>query len=138
MPNRFAGFRYIVEIDGGPRAAFGRCTGLHDGHQPVNYYIGDDEIDLRDVADPAHHATLTFIQGVMLEGNISAWQPSGVPAHSELRSGHITEYDHLGRAIAHYHFNAEWPTFFQEIKVVGGSDRQIDSLELDCEELDVD
>lgn len=136
MNDRYRGFRYVVEVDGVPRAAFGYCAGLHDVLQPVEYYIGDDEIDLRDLADPEHHAFLIFAQGVTFDDALPHWREVAEAGHPELHNGRIFEYDTRGRRVAAYTFTAAWPAFFQSVRALGSQPgRQIDTFELVCEDL---
>lgn len=136
MDDRYRGFRYVVEVDGVPRAAFGYCAGLHDVLQPVEYYVGDDEIDLRDVADPEHHAFLIFAQGVAFDDALTNWHHVAEMGDPELHNGRILEYDILGRKVAAYAFTAAWPAFFESVRAMGAlPNRHIDTFELVCEDL---
>jgi phage tail-like protein len=137
MADRYRGFRYVVEVDGVPRAAFGYCAGLHDVLQPVEYFIGDDVIDLRDVSDPQHHAFLIFAQGVAFDDALPQWRHASEAGVAELHDGRIIEYDAQGRKVAAYTFTAAWPAFYQAIRALGSNaDRHIDTFELVCEGLD--
>jgi phage tail-like protein len=137
MADRYKGFRYVVEVDGVPRAAFGYCAGLHDVLQPVEYYIGDDVIDLRDVSDPTHHAFLIFAQGVAFDDELPQWRRVTEAGIADLHDGRIIEFDIQGRKVGTYKFTAAWPSFFQAVRELGAhEDRHIDTLELVCEGLD--
>lgn len=129
--DRFRGFRYLVEIDGVPRAAFGYCAGLNQAHAPVEYFIGDDEVDLLDVANVDHPARLTLAQGVAFDDALDAWRRAASEGRPECHDGVIVEYDGRGHACHIYHFNGAWPSFFQGVRALGtGAERHIDTMEL--------
>jgi hypothetical protein len=136
LAERAHGLRYLVELDGIPRAAFGYCSGLEEAGRPVEYFIGDDEIDLRDVADEGHISSLVLAQGVAFDDMLAAWQRSVVEGHAEPHDGAIIEFDGRGRARRSYHFSGAHPAFFQVLNAVGsGSERHIDTLEIACDHL---
>lgn len=129
--DRFRGFRYLVEIDGIPRAAFGYCSGLGRAHAPVEYYIGDDEVDLLDVANVDDTASLILAQGIAFDDALDAWRRSAVEGRLERHDGTIIEYDGRGHTRHTYRFNGAWPAFFQGVRAVGAdTERHIDTLEI--------
>lgn len=131
LTDRFRGFRYLVELEGVPRAAFGYCLGLDEARAPVEYFIGDDEIDLVDVANLEHPAHLVFAQGVAFDDALLAWQRTAAEGRPECHDGAVIEYDGRGRPGRVYHFCGARPEFYQGVRAVGtGTERHIDTLEL--------
>lgn len=131
LADRFRGFRYLMEIDGVPRAAFGYCMGLGEAHAPVEYFIGDDEIDLADVAEPAPKTHLILAQGIAFDDALEAWRRTSAAGEPERHDGTIVEYDGRGHACHSYHFSGAWPLYFQGVFAKGaGAERHIDTLEL--------
>jgi T4-like virus tail tube protein gp19 len=131
LAERARGFRYLVELDGVPRAAFGYCAGLEEAGRPVEYYIGDDEIDLRDVAHEGHSTSLLLAQGVAFDDTLEAWQRAVAEGSPEKHEGAIIEFDGRGHACRSYHFSGAKPAFFQTVYALGSrNDRHIDTLEI--------
>lgn len=136
LAERARGFRYLVELDGVPRAAFGYCAGLEEAGRPVTYYIGDDEIDLRDVAHEGYPASLLLAQGVAFDDMLEAWQRAVAEGNPEQHEGAIIELDGHGHPCGSYHFSGARPAFFQTVNAVGSrNDRHIDTLEIAYENL---
>ncbi|HMQ35817.1 MAG TPA: hypothetical protein PKD53_34250, partial [Chloroflexaceae bacterium] len=96
LADRYKGFRYLVEIDGVPRAAFGYCVGLSEAHAPVEYFISDDTVDLLDVAAPAPEAHLILAQGIAFDDALDAWRRASTAGEPERHDGVIVEYDGRG------------------------------------------
>lgn len=129
--DRLRGFRYLVELDGIPRAAFGYCAGLGQAHAPVEYYVGDDEIDLLDVTCDEDPSYLILAQGIAFDDALEAWRRSAAEGRPERHDGAIVEYDGRGQARHTYRFCGAWPSFFQGVRAVGAdAERHIDTLEL--------
>lgn len=136
LAERARGFRYLMELDGVPRAAFGYCAGLEEAGRPIEYFISDDEIDLRDIAHDGHAASLVLAQGVAFDDTLSAWQRASAAGRGERHNGAIIEFDGRGHACRSYHFSGATPGFFQVVHVAGaGSERHIDTLEIEYENL---
>jgi hypothetical protein len=133
--DRYRGFRYLIELDGVPRAAFGFCAGLGEAHAPVEYFISDDEIDLVDVAQLEHDAHLTLAQGIAFDDALLAWQRAAAEGQPELHDGAIIEFDGRGHARHVYHFSGARPLFYQGLQNVGSSERHIDTLEIVYDQL---
>lgn len=128
--DRLRGFRYVVEIEGVPCAGFGYCAGLADAHAPVGYFIGDDEVDLLDLAMVEHPSYLILAQGVAFDNALDAWQRSRAEGQVERHDGAIVEYDGRGRVRHTYHFHGASPSYFQRSRAAGGVDRQVETLEI--------
>lgn len=139
MADRYRGFRYLVEIEGIPRGAFGYCAGLAAAHHPVGYFISDDEIDLVDVAEVDHPTRVTLAQGVAFDDSIYHWQRGSTEGHPEVHEGNILELDGRGHVRHTYHFSGARPSFYQGVLAAGsGADRHIDTLELTYDVLTLD
>ncbi len=131
LAERYKGFRYLMEIDGVPRAAFGYCMGLGAARAPVDYFVSDDTVDLLEVADPDPEAHLILAQGIAFDEALEAWQRASSAGEPERHDGAIVEYDGRGRARRTYRFRGARPLFFQAVQVRGaGAERHIDTLEL--------
>lgn len=129
--DRYGGFKYLVEIEGVPRGAFGYCAGLAAAHKPVEYFISDDEIDLVDVAEVEHPTRLTLAQGVAFDDALFHWQQTMSEGQSEIHDGSIVELDGHGHVCHTYHFSGARPSFYQGVLAAGSSaDRHIDTLEI--------
>lgn len=136
IADRIGGFKYLVEIEGVPRGAFGYCMGLAAAHTPVEYYIGDDEIDLVDVAEADHPSRLTLAQGIAFDDALYHWQHDLAEGNAEPHDGTIVEIDGRGRVRHTYHFSGALPSFYQGVLAVGASpDRHIDTLEITFDNL---
>lgn len=129
--NSARGFRYLVELDGVPRAAFGYCMGLAQAHHAVEYFIGDDEVDLFDVANVDQPVRLVLAQGIAFDDALYAWQRAAAEGRPEDHDGAIIELDGRGHTRRTYQFSGARPTFYQGVLVAGaGAERHIDTLEL--------
>lgn len=136
LTDRYGSFRYLVEIDGVTRGAFGYCAGLEGGPRHVDYFIGDDEIDLRDVAAPGHEPHIVLAQGFAFDETLPAWQHTNELGHAERHDGAIIAIDSTGHVRGRWHFVGAWPVGYAVAGTIGDGGKQvIDTLEIAYEKL---
>jgi phage tail-like protein len=136
MSDRYGSFRYLVEIDGVTRAAFGYCAGLDGGPRHVDFYISDDEIDLRTVADPEVEGHIVLAQGFAFDDTLPAWENTCEQGRPERHDGTIVEIDALGHVRGRWQFRGAWPVTYEVAGSVGeGGRTTINTIELAYDEL---
>ena len=136
--NHYKGFKYLVELDGVARAAFGYCAGLGHALRPIEFFISDDEVDLRDVAEPeqVQPSHLVLAQGISFDDVLYAWQHTAAEGHAERHDGTIVELDDWGHIRTSYRFRGGWPCFYQGARGVGASPGlHIETFEIVYDEL---
>ncbi|GAB4443473.1 MAG: hypothetical protein OHK0015_43540 [Chloroflexi bacterium OHK40] len=134
IAERYGSFRYLIELDGVTRGAFGSCTGLAEAHRQFEYFIGDDEVDLREVSDPGGEPQIVLGQGVAFDDTIPEWQFAAAHGHAERHDGAILELDGLGRVRARWHFRGAWPVRMEGDEAPGGgAEPRIQTLAIVCE-----
>lgn len=131
LTDRYGSFRYLVEIDGVTRAAFGYCAGLEGGGRHVDYFIGDDEIDLREVANPAYEPHIVLAQGFAFDDTLPEWRHTCEIGHTERHDGAIVQIDSFGRVRGRWQFHGAWPTAYEAAMASGAGGRPyIDTFEI--------
>lgn len=136
LTDRYGSFRYIVEIDGVTRAAFGYCAGLEGGNRTVDYFIGDDEIDLRQVANPAYEPHIVLAQGFAFDDTLPEWQHTCELGHPERHDGTIIQIDNFGRVRGRWRFHGAWPITYEAAVAAGDEGKAfIDTFEIAYEGL---
>lgn len=134
LPSNLRDYRYIIEVEGVPCAAFRECSGLHAPEDLVEFYIGDDEISLLDIAEPGHDLVIRLSKGVTFDESLIDWERMTEAGHPIRHDGTITEYDNLGRVRARWCFSGAWPSTWQVARNAGNG-KEIDSLEIVYEAL---
>ncbi|MFV9506817.1 MAG: phage tail protein [Oscillochloridaceae bacterium umkhey_bin13] len=129
---RYKGFRYLLELEGVPRAAFGACAGLAEAHRPVEFYISDDEpVDLIEILETEHPVHLILAEGVAFDQAVYAWQRSASEGEPASQDGSIVEMDGFGHPCRIYRFRGARPVFYQGVLAVGAhAEYHIATLEL--------
>ncbi len=135
LTDRFGSFRYLMEIDGVPRAAFGYCSGLR-GVSTVDYFIGDDDLDLLEVADPAYETHIVLAQGFAFDDTLKNWEHRCAEGRGERHDGAIVQIDSFGRERGRWRVRGAWPVILEQIEEQnGGKLPAIETLELAYEGL---
>jgi phage tail-like protein len=134
VADHYGSFRYLVAIDGVPRAAFGYCAGLQGDH-PVEFFIGDDGIDLHEVADASYEPHVVLAQGFAFDDTLHSWEDRCAHGRGERHDGEIVQIDTFGRERGRWHIRGAWPVTLQEAGAVGGARPFIDTLEIAYERI---
>lgn len=129
LPSNLRDYRYIIEVDGVPCAAFRECSGLHAYEDPIDFYIGDDEISLLDIAEPGHDLLIRLDTGVVFDDSLLDWEAMTASGHPVRHDGSIIELDKLGHVRARWRFSGAWPSNW-EVARTNGDPHVLDSLEI--------
>lgn len=135
LTDRYGSFRYLVEIDGVARAAFGYCAGLDGDGRQVGYYVGDDELDLRELAEPGREARIVLAQGFAFDDTLPEWEHTREEGHPARHDGAIVALDSLGRVRGRWRFRGAWPLTYEVAAAAGGGQPIIDTFEIGYEGL---
>lgn len=60
----YAGFNFLVEIDGITRAAFSECSGLSTDTDPIEYRDGSEDITVRKIPGLKKFANISLKRGM--------------------------------------------------------------------------
>lgn len=134
VPENLRDYRYIVEVDGVPCAAFRECVGLRGYEDPIEFYIGDDEISLLDLAEEGHDLVIRLVDGVTLDQALIEWERMTEDGHAVRHDGSIIEVDRFGHIQGRWRFSGAWPSTW-ELARTDGDSNQIASLEIVYEAL---
>jgi phage tail-like protein len=129
LPSNLREYRFVVEVDGVPCAAFHECVGLHGYEDPIEFYIGDDEISLLDLAEPGHDMVICLSDGVTLDQSLIEWEGMTASGHPVRHDGSIVELDRFGHVKGRWRFSGAWPSRW-EVARADGDSNQIATLEI--------
>ncbi len=78
----YAGFNFLVEIDGITRAAFSECSGLSTDIDPIEYRNGSEDITVRKIPSLKKFANISLKRGMTQDMELWDWRKSGMKAAS--------------------------------------------------------
>lgn len=94
----YAGFNFLVEIDGTTRAAFSECSGLSTDTDPIEYRDGSEDITVRKIPGLKKFANISLKRGMTKDMELWTWRKTvldGVTA-SDTNARRVL---HLGRSL---------------------------------------
>jgi phage tail-like protein len=127
----YAGFNFLVEVDGVAQAAFSEVSGLESTIDVIEHREGGDNTTPRKLPGLTKYANIVLRWGVTDSEELYRWHRDAVRGTIERKSGSIVLIDRLGQERVRWNFVQAWPakwtgpTFNAE-----GADVAIEALEL--------
>jgi phage tail-like protein len=132
----FAGFNFLVEIDGVTRAGFTHVSGLTSEVDAVSYREGG-EVGGRQLPGLVKYPRLILKRGFTLDRSLWDWHRAVVNGRIERRGVSVMLLDAARTAVARWNFVEAWPAKWQGPELnAQSSDVLIETLEIVHEGMD--
>lgn len=107
-PDPFGAFRFLVEIDGIPRASFTECTGLDSETTVVEYRTGDLRTHLK-LPGITRFSNITLRRGLTRDLSLYRWRQTVVEGAPERKNGSVLLLDDGNTPVLRWNFRNGWP-----------------------------
>lgn len=135
----FAGFNFLVEIDGITRAAFSECSGLSTDTDPIEYRDGSDDISVRKVPGLKKFANLSLKRGMTKDLELWNWRKKVLDGATERKAGSIVLLDEARQPALRWNFKEGWPTKWEGPSMNStGNEAAIETLEIAHEGIELE
>lgn len=105
----YAGFNFLVEIDGITRAAFSECSGLSTDTDPIEYRDGSEDITVRKIPGLKKFANISLKRGMTKDMELWTWRKTVLDGVTERKAGSIVLFNEA-REPLRWNFREGWPT----------------------------
>ncbi len=106
----YAGFNFLVEIDGITMAAFSECSGLSTDTDPIEYRNGSEDITVRKVPGLKKFANISLKRGMTQDLELWNWRKTVLDGVTERKSGSIVLLNEARTPVLRWNFREGWPT----------------------------
>ena len=89
----YAGFNFLVEIDGITRAAFSECSGLSTDTDPIEYRDGSEDITVRKIPGLKKFANISLKRGMTKDMELWTWRKTVLDGVTERKAGSIVLFN---------------------------------------------
>ena len=135
----YAGFNFLVEIDGITRAAFSECSGLSTDTDPIEYRNGSEDITVRKIPGLKKFANISLKRGMTQDMELWNWRKTVLGGVTERKSGSIVLLNEARGQALRWNFKEGWPTKWEGPSLnATGSDVAIETLEIAHEGLELE
>ena len=135
----YAGFNFMVEIDGITRAAFSECSGLSTDTDPIEYRDGSEDITVRKIPGLKKFANISLKRGMTKDMELWTWRKTVLDGVTERKAGSIVLLDEARKPVLRWNFREGWPTKWEGPSVnATGNDIAIETLEIAHEGLELE
>ncbi len=135
----YAGFNFLVEIDGIARAAFSECSGLSTDTDPIEYRNGSDDITVRKIPGLKKFANITLKRGITRDLDLWKWRKTVLDGATERKSGSIVLLNEAREPALRWNFREGWPTKWEGPSLnATGNEVAIETLEIAHEGLELE
>lgn len=135
----FAGFRFIVDIDGIGQAAFSECSGLSTDTDPIEYRTGSEDITVRKLPGLKKFSNISLKRGMTQDLKLWEWRKQVMDGVTVRKAGSITLLNEAGGSALRWNFVHGWPTKWEGPSMnATGSEVAIETLEIVHEGLDLE
>jgi phage tail-like protein len=104
----FGAFRFLVEIDGVPRASFTECTGLESETTVIEYRTGDMRMHAK-LPGLTRFANIVLRRGLTQDLSLYQWRQTVIDGTPERRNGSVVLLDDENRPVLRWNFRNGWP-----------------------------
>jgi phage tail-like protein len=135
----YAGFNFLVEIDGITRAAFSECSGLSTNTDPIEYREGSEDITVRKIPGLKKFANISLKRGMTTDLELWNWRKTVLDGVTERKSGSIVLLNEAREEVLRWNFKEGWPTKWDgpALKATG-NEIAIETLEIAHEGLELE
>lgn len=106
----YAGFRFVLEIDGIAQGSFSQVSGFGSRVQPVEYREGGDAPTVRKLPGLVSYPDVTLRWGVTDSRELYDWHMAAVAGHIERKNGSIVLFGDDGQEKVRWNFFKAWPS----------------------------
>lgn len=134
----YAGFNFLVEIDGITAAGFSECSGLTTDTEVIEYREGGDKTNsARKLPGLTRYGPIVLKRGLTADKSLWQWRRSVINGTIERKSGSIVLLDGARNEVARWTFREGWPAKWEGPQLnAKGNDVAIETLEIVHEGLD--
>jgi phage tail-like protein len=135
----YAGFNFLVEIDGITRAAFSECSGLSTNSDPIEYREGSEDITVRKIPGLKKFANISLKRGMTTDLELWNWRKTVLDGVTERKSGSIVLLNEAREPALRWNFKDGWPTKWEGPAMKAtGNEIAIETLEIAHEGLELE
>lgn len=137
MPGRvdpFANFRFRVEIDGIPQAAFMECSGLGSQVAVIEYRDGSDPPVVRKLPGRVSYPDIVLKWGLTTSKDLYNWHLAVIQGQIQRKNGSVILVGSDGTDQVRWNFTNAWPSRWDGPTLNAmGNGVAIESLTITCE-----
>ena len=104
----FAGFKFLVGIDGIFSGAFSECTGLSTDTDPIDYYEDNINKAVQKLPGLRKVSNVTLKRGVIKDFELSKWQKAVIDGETAKKSVSIVLIDEAQNHVLRWNFKKAW------------------------------
>jgi phage tail-like protein len=135
----YAGFNFLVEIDGITRAAFSECSGLSTNSDPIEYREGSEDITVRKIPGLKKFANISLKRGMTTDLELWNWRKTVLDGVTERKAGSIVLLNEAREPVLRWNFREGWPTKWEGPAMKAtGNEIAIETLEIAHEGLELE
>jgi phage tail-like protein len=135
----YAGFNFLVEIDGVTRAAFSECSGLSTDTDPIEYREGSEDITVRKIPGLKKFANISLKRGMTTDLELWSWRKTVLDGVTERKAGSIVLLNEAREEVLRWNFREGWPTKWEGPSLnATGNEIAIETLEIAHEGLELE
>lgn len=135
----YAGFNFLVEVDGITRAAFSECSGLSTDTDPIEYRDGSEDITVRKIPGLKKFANISLKRGMTTDLELWNWRKTVLDGLTERKSGSIVLLNEAREEVLRWNFFEGWPTKWEGPSMnATGNEIAIETLEIAHEGLELE
>lgn len=136
----FAGYNFMVELDGITRAGFKSCSGLDTSQQAGTYREGTDKhLGMRKIPGLVTYDNITLTRGVTDDRKLWDWREKAAKGTVERHDISITLLDDTGKPHITWNLYDAWPAKWTGPTLDATADEiAIETLEIAFERMEVD
>ncbi len=137
--NPYAGFNFLIEIDGITRAAFSECSGLSTSSDPIEYRDGSEDITVRKIPGLKKFTNISLKRGMTKDLELYKWMRTVLDGAVERKAGSIVLLDEARNPALRWNFREGWPTKWEGPSMKGtGNETAIETLEIAHEGIELE
>jgi len=135
----FAGFNFLVEIDGVTKAGFSECSGLSTNTDPIEYRTGSEDITVRKIPGLKKFGNITLKRGMTNDLALWKWRKNVLDGATDRKAGTIVLLNESRQQVLRWNFKEGWPTKWEGPALkASGNEIAIETLEIAHEGLELE
>lgn len=135
----YAGFNFLVEIDGITKAAFSECSGLSTDTDPIEYREGSEDITVRKIPGLKKFANISLKRGMTTDLELWNWRKTVLDGLTDRKSGSIVLLNEAREEVLRWNFKEGWPSKWEGPSLnATGNEIAIETLEIAHEGLELE
>ena len=134
----YAGYNFLIEIDGVAAGAFSECSGLSTDTDAIEYRAGSDENTVRKMPGLKKFSNITFKRGMTQNMELWDWRKTVLDGFTERKGGIITLLNEAREPAIQWSFKEGWPTKWEGPSMnATGNEVALETLEIAHEGLEI-